>query len=75
MTRWTWTGSLTGPGFLGIEPKGQRVEFDVIDLWLVNDGQLFGHWDQFDWPRALIQLGVKGLPQPLIDVAAKPVSR
>jgi hypothetical protein len=33
------------------------------------------HWDQFDWPRGLIQLGVKGLPQPFVDVAAKPVSR
>lgn len=75
VTRWTWTGTLTGPGFLGIEPKGQKVEFDVIDLWSVKDGQLYEHWDQFDWPRALIQLGVKGLPQPFVDVAAKPVSR
>jgi predicted SnoaL-like aldol condensation-catalyzing enzyme len=75
VTRWTWTGTLTGPGFLGIEPKGQTVEFDVIDLWSVKDGQLHEHWDQFDWPRALIQLGVKGLPQPFVDVAAKPVSR
>lgn len=75
VTRWTWTGTLTGPGFLGVEPKGQKVEFDVIDLWSVKDGQLYEHWDQFDWPRALIQLGVKGLPQPFIDVAARPVSR
>jgi predicted ester cyclase len=75
VTRWTWTGTLTGPGFLGIEPTGQKVEFDVIDVWRVRDGQLYEHWDQFDWPRALIQLGVKGLPQPFVDVAAKPYSR
>jgi predicted ester cyclase len=75
LTRWTWTGTLTGPGFLGIEPKGQKVEFDVIDLWSVKDGQLYEHWDQFDWPRALIQLGVTGLPQPFVDVASRPVSR
>ncbi len=75
VTRWTWTGTLTGPGFLGIEPRGQRVEFDVIDLWSVRDGMLYEHWDQFDWPRALIQLGVQGLPQPFVDVAARPVSR
>ena len=75
VTRWTWEGTLTGSPFLGIEPKGQKIEFDVIDVWTVKDGQLYEHWDQFDWPRALIQLGVKGLPQPFVDVAAKPVDR
>lgn len=75
VTRWTWTGTLTGPGFLGIEPKGQKLEFDVIDLWTVRDGQLYEHWDQFDWPRALIQAGVQGLPQPFVDIAARPYSR
>jgi predicted ester cyclase len=75
VTRWTWAGTLTGPGFLGIAPAGQKIEFDVIDVWSVKDGQLYEHWDQFDWPRALIQLGVKGLPQPFIDVAARPVTR
>jgi hypothetical protein len=29
----------------------------------------------FDWPRALIQFGVTGLPQPFSDVAAQPVRR
>jgi len=75
VTRWTWTGTLTGAPFLGIPARGQRVEFDVIDVWSVRDGMLQEHWDQFDWPRALIQLGVAGLPQPFVDVAARPVSR
>jgi steroid delta-isomerase-like uncharacterized protein len=75
VTRWTWTGTLTGAPFLGIPARGQRVEFDVIDVWSVRNGQLYEHWDQFDWPRALIQLGVQGLPQPFVDVAARPVSR
>ncbi len=75
VTRWSSTGTLTGPGFLDIEPESQMVEFDVIDLWSVKDGQLDEHWDQCDWPRILIQLGVKGLPQPFVDVAAKPVGR
>ncbi len=75
VTRWSWTGTLTGPGFLGIEPRGQKLEFDVIDLWTVRDGQLYEHWDQFDWPRAFVQLGVQGLPQPFYDVAAKPYDR
>lgn len=75
VTRWTWTGTLTGPGFLGIAPRGQRVEFDVIDVWRVQNGMLQEHWDQFDWPRALVQLGVQGLPQPFVDIAARPARR
>lgn len=75
VTRWTWTGTVTGPGFLGVAPKGQKLEFDAIDIWTVRDGRLYEHWDQFDWPRALIQLGVPGLPQPFIDAAAQPVDR
>ena len=75
VTRWTWTGTLTGPGFLGVQPRGQKLEFDVIDLWTVRDGQLYEHWDQFDWPRAFVQLGVQSLPQPFYDVAAKPYDR
>ena len=75
VTRWTWTGTLTGPGFLGIDPKSQKVEFDAIDVWSVRDGQLYEHWDQFDWPRALIQLGITGLPKPFYDVAGQPYDR
>jgi predicted ester cyclase len=75
VTRWTWTGTVTGGPFLGVAPRGQKLEFDVIDVWRVEAGMLAEHWDQFDWPRAMIQLGITGLPQPFIDVAARPVSR
>jgi predicted SnoaL-like aldol condensation-catalyzing enzyme len=75
VTRWTWTGTLTGAPLLGIEAKGQKLEFDVIDVWSVRDGQLYEHWDQFDWPRAFVQLDVEGLPKPFYDIAAKPHDR
>lgn len=75
VTRWTWTGTLTGDGFLGVKPTGQRIEFDGIDIWTVKDGQLYEHWDQFDWPRALIQIGLTNLPAPFYDVARRPYSR
>jgi predicted SnoaL-like aldol condensation-catalyzing enzyme len=75
VTRWTWTGTLTGEGFLGVAPTGQKLEFDVIDTWTVRDGQLYEHWDQFDWPRAFVQLGIQGLPQPFYAVAAQPYDR
>lgn len=75
VTRWTWTGTLTGEGFMGIAPRGQRLEMDGIDIWTVRDGMLYEHWDQFDWPRAFAQLGVQGLPAPFYSVAAIPTSR
>lgn len=75
VTRWTWTGTLTGEGFLGVPPNGQRIEFDGIDIWTVKDGLLYEHWDQFDWPRALIQIGLTDLPAPFYNVARRPYSR
>ncbi len=75
VTRWTWEGTLTGGPLLGVEPTGQKLEFDAIDVWDVKDGQLYEHWDQFDWPRAFAQLGVKGMPQVFYDLAAKPADR
>ena len=75
VTRWTWTGTLTGQGFLGVEPRGQRIEFDGIDVWSVRDGQLYEHWDQFDWPRVFIEIGLGDLPKPFYGVAAQPYSR
>lgn len=75
VTRWTWEGTLTGGPLLGVEPTGQKLEFDAIDVWDVKDGQLYEHWDQFDWPRAFAQLGVKGMPQPFYDLAAQPADR
>jgi predicted ester cyclase len=75
VTRWTWTATLSGAPLFGIEPTGQQLEFDAIDIWTVRDGQLYEHWDQFDWPRALYQLGVTGLPQAFVDVAEAPVDR
>jgi predicted ester cyclase len=75
VTRWTLVGTLTGDGFLGVAPKGQRIEFDGIDVWTIKDGQLHEHWDQFDWPRVFVQLGLTDLPRPFYGVAAQPYSR
>lgn len=75
VTRWTWTGTLTGEGFLGVKPKGQHIEFDGIDIWTVRNGKLYEHWDQFDWPRVFIELGVRDLPAPFYGVASQPYGR
>jgi steroid delta-isomerase-like uncharacterized protein len=75
ITRWTWTGTITGPEFLGVPGNGQRFEMDGIDIWTLKDGMLYEHWDQFDWPRAFAELGIDGLPAPFYGVASQPVSR
>ena len=75
VTRWTWEGTMTGAPLLGVAPSGQKLSFDAIDIWTVRDGQLYEHWDQFDWPRAFVQMGVKGLPAPFYDIAAQPADR
>ncbi len=46
VTRWTLTGTLKGDGFLGVAPKGQRIEFDGIDIWSVRNGKLYEHWER-----------------------------
>lgn len=75
VTRWTWQGTMTGAPLLGVEPRGQKLEFDAIDVWTVRGGQLHEHWDQFDWPRAFVQMGIQGLPAPFYDIAAAPADR
>ena len=50
-------------------------EYDGMDVRTVRDGQLSEHWDQFDTTRALVQLGVPGLPPTLVKAASQPVNR
>uniref|UniRef100_UPI0004891336 ester cyclase n=1 Tax=Burkholderia sp. WSM2232 TaxID=944436 RepID=UPI0004891336 len=42
-TRKTISGTHTGSLF-GIEPSGQRLTIDVIDIVRVRDGQYVEHW-------------------------------
>lgn len=42
-TRKTLTGTHTGP-LLGIEPTGQFVVIDVIDIVCVRSGKYYEHW-------------------------------
>ena len=75
VTRWTWTGTLTGPGFLGVEPRGQkrRVRRDrPVDRARRPALRALG---PVRLAARLVQLGVTGLPQPFYDVAAQPVRR
>jgi predicted ester cyclase len=64
-----FTGVLTGPNMMGLQPKSQRLQVGVIDIWTVRDGKLYEHWDQVDWASVLAQAGVEGLPAPFYAVA------
>ncbi|MFD9732844.1 ester cyclase [Umezawaea sp. NPDC059074] len=75
VSRFTITGTVTGAPYLDTPPTGQKIEYDGMDVWTVRDGQLYEHWDQFDTTRALVQLGVPGLPPTLVNAASQPVNR
>ncbi len=76
VARWTISGTLSGGAlFPDLPAAGQTLEFDVIDIWTVRDGRLYRHWDQFDWPRGLIQMGQEGLVEPFPTLASMPVDR
>jgi steroid delta-isomerase-like uncharacterized protein len=54
--RWTMTGTHTGPGF-GMEPTGETVEFDAIEINRFEAGKLRETWTQSDQIGLMQQLG------------------
>jgi predicted SnoaL-like aldol condensation-catalyzing enzyme len=53
----TYTGTHTGKGFLDLPPTGNRVCYDVVDIFRVRDGKLAEHWDVADTRAIFTQLG------------------
>jgi predicted ester cyclase len=60
-TRKTFHGTHRGP-FMGIEPSGREVAFDVFDLVRVRDGLMVEHWNVVDAMALMTQLGA--IPAP-----------
>lgn len=54
--RWTMTGTHEGTGF-GMEPTGETVEFDAIEINRFEDGKLTETWTQSDQLGLMQQLG------------------
>lgn len=48
--------------FMGVEPSGNRVEVDGIDVFRLADGQIKEHWGAMDSLRLMQQLGA--VPSP-----------
>jgi len=54
----TITGTHSGKGFLDFEPTGNKIEYDVVDMFKLRDGKLAEHWDVADTRALFTQVGV-----------------
>lgn len=53
----TITGTHTGYGFLSYPPTGNKIKFDVVDMFRLRDGKLCEHWDVADTRALFSQVG------------------
>jgi predicted SnoaL-like aldol condensation-catalyzing enzyme len=53
----TITGTHTGKGFLDYPPTGNKVKYDVVDMFRLRDGKLCEHWDVADTRALFSQVG------------------
>lgn len=65
----TTTGTHTGGEWLGQEPSGRSLRFNVIDVFRLEEGKIAEHWDVADTFTFFTQLGIarrlmEGRPAP-----------
>ena len=53
----TITGTHTGEGFLHYRPTGNKIHFDVVDMYRLREGKLCEHWDVADTRALFTQVG------------------
>ena len=53
----TITGTHTGEGFLHYMPTGNKIHYDVVDMFRLRDGKLCEHWDVADTRALFTQVG------------------
>ena len=53
----TTSGTHTGGEWLGVPPTGNRLNFDVVDMFRIQDGLIAEHWDVADTYSLFSQLG------------------
>ena len=55
------TATHTGGDWLGLPPSGNKLEFDVVDMFRIEGDLIAEHWDVADTYKLFSQLGkVKG---------------
>jgi steroid delta-isomerase-like uncharacterized protein len=53
----TTTATHTGGPWLDVPPTGNRLNFDVVDMFRIEDGKIAEHWDVADTLSLFSQLG------------------
>lgn len=53
----TTTGTHSGGEWLGMKPTGNRLDFNVVDMFRLQDGKIAEHWDVADTYSLFSQLG------------------
>jgi predicted SnoaL-like aldol condensation-catalyzing enzyme len=53
----TASGTDTGGEWLDVQPTGNRLNFDVVDIFRIQDGLIAEHWDVADTYSLFSQLG------------------
>ena len=53
----TTTATHTGGAWLGVPPMGNKLNFDVVDMFRIQDGLIAEHWDVADTYSLFSQLG------------------
>ena len=51
------SGTHTGGEWLGVPPSGNRLDFDAVDMFRIQDGMIAEHWDVADTYQLFGQLG------------------
>jgi predicted SnoaL-like aldol condensation-catalyzing enzyme len=53
----TVTGTHSNSGFLDFQPTGNKLNYDVVDMFRLRDGKLSEHWDVADTRALFTQVG------------------
>jgi predicted SnoaL-like aldol condensation-catalyzing enzyme len=51
------SGTHTGGGWLGLQASGNRLDFDAVDMFRMQDGMIAEHWDVADTFKLFSQIG------------------
>jgi len=54
----TSSGTHNGGEWIGYPPRGGKLNFDVVDIFRLQDGRIAEHWDVADRLTLFTQLGV-----------------
>ncbi len=51
------SGTHTGGGWLNLPASGNKLDFDAVDIFRIQDGMIAEHWDVADTYRLFSQIG------------------